>query len=247
MPDAEVMSPEEFVQRIHRYTPRIWVTPTLLGLNLAVYVAMVVSGVSFMDPTPQQLVNWGGNAGVLSIGHGQIWRMFTSMFVHIGIIHIGMNMWVLWSIGRFVERLVGNAGFLAFYLVAGLCGSLASAIYHPQVVSAGASGAIFGIIGILLGFLLRHRRTIPAPILSSLRKTGGTFVVYNLLFSVAVPGIDLSAHVGGLIGGFILGLVAVAPVTDAGVRSRAWRAALAAVLGAGIVDAVATGLGRGAQ
>jgi len=237
MPEAEVVSPAEFVQRIHRYTPRIWVTPTLVGLNIAVYLAMGATGVSFMNPTPQQLVLWGGNAGVLSIGDGQIWRMFTSMFVHIGLIHIGMNMWVLWSIGRFIERLVGNSGFLAFYLVAGLCGSLASALYHPRVVSAGASGAIFGLIGLLLGFLLRHRRTIPAPILASLRKTGGAFVLYNLLFSAAIPGIDLSAHLGGLAGGFVLGLVAVAPLTEEGARSRIWRAIAAGLLGAGIVVA----------
>ena len=142
MSEPEVISPGEFAQRIHRFTPRIWVTPTLLGLNIAVYAGMVATGVSFMEPTPEQLLLWGGNAGVLSIGHGEIWRMFTSMFVHVGIIHIGMNMWVLWSIGRFIERLVGNVGFLSFYLVSGLCGSLASALYHPQVVSAGASGAI---------------------------------------------------------------------------------------------------------
>jgi hypothetical protein len=106
----------------------------------------------------------------------------------------------------------GNAGvlrFLTLYLLAGLAGSFASALINPRVVSAGASGAIFGLYGVLLGFLLHHRRTIPAQVLASLRKSGGTFVIYNLIFSFALKGIDISAHIGGLVAGFLLGLVAV--------------------------------------
>jgi rhomboid protease GluP len=225
------LSPQEFVQRIHRYTPRLWVTHLIIGANVAVFLAMIAYHVDFMNPTPMQLVAWGGNAGMLSLGQGQFWRLLTSVFVHIGLVHIGMNMLVLWNIGRFVERLVGNGMFLILYLLAGLAGSLASAIFHPQVVSAGASGAIFGLYGVLLGFLLRHRQTIPPQVLTSLRKTGGAFVIYNVLFSVAIPGIDLSAHLGGLVAGFALGATAVAPLTDQGAQSRLWRSILAGLVG----------------
>ena len=238
----ERLSPQEFVQRIHRYTPRLWVTHVLIGANVAVFLAMIASHVDFMSPTPMQLVNWGGNAGLLSLGQGQTWRLLTSVFVHIGIVHIGMNMLVLWNIGRFVERLVGNGMFLVLYLIAGLAGSLASAIFHPQVVSAGASGAIFGLYGVLLGFLLGHRQSIPPEMLTSLRKTGGAFVIYNVLFSVAIPGIDLSAHLGGLVAGFLLGATAVAPLTEQGAQSRVWRSITAGLVGLVLIGGAAVAL-----
>lgn len=236
------MSPQEFVQRIHLYTPRLWVTHCLLAANIAVYLAMVANRVDFLSPTPMELVAWGGNVGILSLGQGQFWRLFTSVFLHIGIVHLGMNMLVLWNIGRFIERLVGNGMFLILYLLAGLAGSLASAISHPQVVSAGASGAIFGLYGVLLGFLLRHRQTIPPEVLASLRKTGGAFVIYNVLFSVAIPGIDLSAHLGGLVAGFGLGAVTVAPLTEAGAQTRLWRGMLTGVVGLILIGGAALSL-----
>lgn len=177
---------------------------------MAVYLLMAVAGISpISGPSVPELVRWGGNAGVLSLGDGQEWRMFTCLWVHIGIIHIGMNMWVLWIIGKFVEPLCGAWRYLLFYVVAGLCGSLASSLVHPRIVSAGASGAIFGLYGIVLGFALRHRHTLPRPLVASLTRSGGMFVLYNLIFGLAVPGIDLSAHVGGLAGGFLLGLAAL--------------------------------------
>jgi rhomboid protease GluP len=207
--EIEPLSPQEFISRIHARTPRVWVTHTLIGLCAAVYLAMVATGVNFYSPEVADLVRWGGNAGVLTFGEGQYWRLMTCVFLHVGIIHIGMNLFVLWSIGRFMERLMGNFRFLTLYLLAGLAGSFASALINPRVVSAGASGAIFGLYGVLLGFLLHHRRTIPAQVLASLRKSGGTFVIYNLIFSFALKGIDISAHIGGLVAGFLLGLVAV--------------------------------------
>ena len=226
------LSPEEFAWRIHRYTPKLWITAALIGINVAVYVLMVATGVSWLNPSPSQLVAWGGNAGVLSLGAGQSWRLFTCMFVHAGIVHIGMNMYVLWDIGRFIERLLGNAGLLVVYLLSGLVGSLASALSHPQVVSVGASGAVFGLYGVLMGFLARIRRSIPAPMLRRLRSAGGAFVVYNLVFSVAVAGIDLSAHLGGLVAGFVLGAAISAPLTDECARRRPLRTAAVALVGA---------------
>lgn len=192
-----------------RPAPRVPATLALIGVCAAVYVAMVLTGVSPLSPTVDDLVRWGGNAGVLSIGQGQAWRLFTCMFVHVGIIHIAMNMYVLWYIGRFMEPLCGPARYVLFYLLSGLCGSLASAFVHPQVVSAGASGAIFGLFGVLLGFILRNRRTLPAPAVASLTRMGVTFVLYNVLFGLVANGIDLSAHLGGLAGGFLLGVAAM--------------------------------------
>jgi membrane associated rhomboid family serine protease len=182
-----------------------------VAANAAVYLAMVLSGVGPLEPGARQLFAWGGNAGIVTLGEGQYWRLFTSMFVHAGLLHIGMNMAVLWSIGRFIERVLGPWQMILIYLAAGMIGSVASALLHPRVVSIGASGAIFGLYGALLGFLVRHRERINPAALRGLRNSALAFIGYNLVFSAAIPGIDLSAHLGGLIGGFLAGLLAKLP------------------------------------
>jgi Rhomboid family len=117
---------------------------------------------------------------------------------------------VLFNIGLFLESLAGRVPFVVFYLVCGLGGSAASLAWHPSIVSAGASGAIFGLYGALLGFLVRHRGWIPAESLASLRKGALTFIGYNLLFGLR-PGVDMAAHLGGLATGFVLGLFLIEP------------------------------------
>ena len=95
--------------------------------------------------------------------------MLTCAFLHFGIIHLAFNMWVLWQLGDLVERLVGNIGFLVLYIISGVGGSLASLLWNPMVISAGASGAVFGVGGALMGFILLRRDTIPAEVLKHLR------------------------------------------------------------------------------
>ena len=91
------------------------------------------------------------------------------MFLHIGLLHIALNMWVLWDIGPLMERMVGNVGFACLYVASGLCGSLASLAWNPENLSAGASGAVFGLFGGLLGFLVLGRGSMPAEIATSFR------------------------------------------------------------------------------
>lgn len=185
------------------------VTIILIALNVLVYLLMVFRGVSAFDPSADSVLKWGADYGPLTL-HGQWWRMLVSTFLHFGIIHLLFNMYVLFSIGLFMESLAGRVPFIALYLVCGLGGSAASLAWHPSVVSAGASGAIFGLYGALLGFLLRHRGSIPAESLASLRKGALTFIGYNLLFGLR-PGVDMSAHLGGLATGFVLGLFLIEP------------------------------------
>jgi len=118
-----------------------------------------------------------------------------------------MNSWVLWDVGRLVERFVGNAGLLIVYLVSGLAGSMASLMWNAGAVSAGASGAIFGLFGVLLGFTVRGRGSIPAEKLRDLRSSGLGFLLFNLVFGMTVQGIDLAAHLGGLATGIACGLI----------------------------------------
>jgi membrane associated rhomboid family serine protease len=185
------------------------VTFALIAVNVLVFLVMVLRGVSFLSPTTSSVLAWGADYGPYTLG-GQWWRMFTSMFIHFGIIHIFMNMFVLLSIGMFMESLSGRVSYLILYVVAGLGGGVASLAWHPTTVSAGASGAVFGLYGGLLGFLVRHRDVINPEVLKSLRKGALTFVGYNIIFGL-LPGIDMAAHVGGLVTGFLLGLFLVVP------------------------------------
>jgi hypothetical protein len=154
------------------------------------------------------------------------------MFVHYGIIHLAFNMWVLWDLGRFVERLVGNVGFVVLYFVSGIAGSIASLTWNPLVVSAGASGAVFGVAGALLGLIAFRRDTIPAPVLKHLWKSMGAFLIYNIVFGMMASGIDVAAHIGGLMTGFACGLILSQPLSVEMVVRRRFRNAAVALAGA---------------
>jgi len=225
-----------FFRILHGLTPRVFVTHALLVANVGVFVAMVASGVSFTSPTSDSLIAWGADYGPYT-SHGEWWRLASSMFLHIGVIHIACNMIGLWGIGGLVERLLGNAGFLIVYLLAGIAGSLASNLWNPYVVSAGASGAIFGIYGALLGFMVREQGTIPREIFARLRSSGVAFLGYNLVFGLSIKGINMAAHFGGLVGGFLCGLALSQPLVAAAVASRPRRNLAVAAVGAAAVAA----------
>jgi rhomboid protease GluP len=192
-------------------TPRVVVTYVVLASCILVYLAMIAAGVSPLDPTVPDLEAWGGNVGERVALHGETWRLLTSVFLHGGLIHIGLNMYVLYRAGPLVERLYGNTGFALLYLAAGLGGAMVSAWWHPLWVSVGASGAIFGLIGGLGAFLASHRSAIPAPVLSQMKGGVIAFVVYNTMFGLAIEGIDNAAHLGGLASGFLAGLLLQRP------------------------------------
>ena len=212
-------------------TPRVFVTPALVWANVAVLALMVLWGANLLMPDSDVLVNWGANYGPRTLA-GQWWRLLTCAFLHIGVIHLAFNMWALSAVGRMVERLVGNAGFAILYLVSGLAGSVASVAWNPHVLSAGASGAVFGVFGALLGFILRRRDTIPPVVFRELRNSTLACLGYNLLFSFSVPAIDKAAHLGGLVAGFLCGLVMSQPLELATPMRRSIRNLAAAFVGA---------------
>jgi membrane associated rhomboid family serine protease len=210
---------EAFAQSLHAITPRIYCVPTLLVANAAVFLLMVVHSRELFLPDTLTLVDWGANYGPRTLG-GEPWRLLTSMFVHGGLVHIIFNMWALFVIGALIERLTGNLGFAVVYFLAGLTGSLASVWWSPVRVSVGASGAIFGLVGALLALLLHSRDQMPHELWRHMRSNAIRFVVINILFGFAVPVIDQAAHLGGLIGGFVVGLAVGTPL---GGGSRAVR------------------------
>ena len=151
-------------------------------------------------------------------------------------------MWCLYSIGPLVERLFGNISFAFLYLASGIGGAIASMITGPGRPSVGASGAIFGMFGALLAFLIIHRRSVPGSVLKPLRSSALGFVVFNTVFAAVAPLIDLAAHMGGLATGFVAGLILVPhwPVVHS---TRRWprELVLGAALGCTLLG-LATGL-----
>jgi rhomboid protease GluP len=209
--------------------PKVSVTSVLLALNVAIFGLMLAWGIDPMQPSIDNLIQWGANYGPKTT-QGQWWRMLTCMFLHIGVLHLLFNMIALWYIGGFMERLLGSTSFLVLYLLAGLLGSVASVAWNPFVVSAGASGAIFGLYGGLLAFLVRHRALQHAS-LAALRTNTLAFLGYNLVYGFIQQGIDMAAHLGGLTGGFVCGFVLTPSLTFAGRTRRQERSALVGVMG----------------
>jgi membrane associated rhomboid family serine protease len=184
-----------------RFTPVV--TLTLIGLNVFVYLAMGLSGASWTEPSIEHALRWGADFGPFTIG-GQWWRILTSTFVHFGIIHIGLNMWCLWDLGTALERFMGRRGFGVTYLLSGLLASLTSIWWNPWRVSAGASGAIFGVAGAFVSYLFFKKAPLERAQVKRQLKSLLVFIGYNLLYG-ARAGVDNSAHVGGLIAGLIVG------------------------------------------
>jgi membrane associated rhomboid family serine protease len=178
-------------------------TTLLVGINVAVFVLMTVTGVSPISPTTELLLKWGANWGPLSLGT-QPWRLLTSNYVHIGIIHLFFNMWCLFNLGALAQRVFDRWTYFLVYTASGIAGSLASLYWHPTVVGAGASGAIFGLAGALIAALYLGKLPFPKEAVRSTMKSLLLFAAYNLFFGLRT-GVDNAAHVGGLAGGLALG------------------------------------------
>ena len=189
---------------VRRSESNIGLTQIIFGINAAVFLGMALSSSTVMDFPGRELIAWGANAGALTLS-GEWWRLLTNVFVHGGLLHIAFNMWCLWNLGALCESLYGRWTYAAIYLICGVGASLASAAWHPYVPSVGASGAIFGLAGALIAAFKLGEFSVPRAALSGTLRSLGAFVVYNLIFGFALPGIDNTAHIGGLITGLIVG------------------------------------------
>jgi len=199
----QVMEPPQQRIVIWREFP---VTTGIIAICVLVYIAMSVSGGSFFAPTRGDVLRWGGT-GPEIILKGEWWRLVTAVFVHIGIIHIASNMYVFWGLGVIAERLLGKWNFLATYLLTGIAGNVLTLLLKPSIVGAGASGAIFGLAGVLIAVLQFGRLSVPNERLKPLKQQVVKLALYNLLIGAVVPGINNVAHLGGLIYGLLLGLL----------------------------------------
>jgi rhomboid protease GluP len=185
-------------------------TYTLVGINCAVYLLMVLRGVSPTNPSVVDLVHWGANFGGYVL-RGEWWRLLSAAFVHVGILHLATNMWCLWNLGLLGEPLLGPAGVIAVYVLTGIAGNLLSVAVHPQVVGAGASGAVFGLAGVLILLLKAKLLPVPQEEVRRLRRNVIYFAVVNFviggtsMFLRTSIQIDNMAHLGGFLCGLALG------------------------------------------
>jgi membrane associated rhomboid family serine protease len=181
-------------------------TNVLLGLLVVVYLGEVaISGVDSLisGPNGRALVRAGGSVGFL-IATGEYWRMLTATFLHIGIFHLAMNGYALYLFGNLIEAEEGRARFAAIYLVTGLAASAASyAFGPPNVISAGASGAIFGLFGTFLGAAWARRNT---AFYAARVRSAMSLILVNVFITFVYPNLDWRAHLGGAIAGIAIGL-----------------------------------------
>ena len=192
--------------RIKALAPRGRVTWMLVALNIAAWLGAIVFGADPLRPTAAQLLLLGGNAAS-EVQQGQWWRLLTSSFLHIGPVHLALNMLGLLLVGPTVERLYGHWLFLLLYIGAALAGSAASLHFSASSgVSVGASAAVFGCAGSLLTMLVRHRRQLPQKF-GRQALAGIVLVIVAALVQGLAPGVDNAAHVGGLLAGIALALI----------------------------------------
>jgi membrane associated rhomboid family serine protease len=187
-------------------------TPLLLDLNVAVWAVMIVCGAGFDSISAGELLRWGA---VLreNVQAGEVWRLITSLFVHVNLLHFANNMVALTVVGFLVEGAFGSGWFAGVYLVTGLLSGMAGLAWHPLIVSAGASGSIFGVAGFGLTLLLLNRKRFSneRPLLL---KIAAVYLGLNLVAGAVIPGIDQVGHVAGLASGVIFGLLASPFITD---------------------------------
>lgn len=175
-------------------------TMALIALIVLVYVATVVKGVGLNDP--QGELYYRGALFVSNVflpdqglAYGEWWRVLTATFLHANLIHLGMNMLVLYMLGTVVEQALGTGRFLMVYVASGIAGSAGAILLSPNAPTVGASGAIYGIMGALL--VLEYLGT------GTLAGQAMGFIVINLAITFAIPGISIGGHVGGLLGGVV--------------------------------------------
>ena len=235
-----VPTPQPMVRRRRSFWATAPATYVLVGINCAVFLAMLLRGVSAISPTAEQLMQWGANNAGSVLINGQWWRIITAMFVHVGIIHLATNMWCLWNLGLLAEPLMGSFGVVAVYVLTGAAGNLLSVFwnglhYNVTAVSqqiphqafdalnyfppgVGASGAVFGIAGALIILLKSPRLPVPPEELKRLRKSVIYFAAINLAIGLAIS-LDVISSKTGIsidnsahLGGVLCGLLFATPM-----------------------------------
>lgn len=192
----------KIAEKIFSYKQPI-VTYIIMAICIILFILMELSGGS---TNSQTLLKYGANLDVL-VKNGEYYRLFTCIFLHIGIMHLLCNMYSLYIIGREVENLFGKIKYIIIFILSGIFGSIMSLAFTHNTISAGASGAIFGLLGALLYFGMYYRTYLGEAIKRSIIP----IIVVNLIIGFFAEGIDLAAHIGGLVGGVLVAMMVGVP------------------------------------
>jgi membrane associated rhomboid family serine protease len=189
-----------------RALSRSSITNITLAILVAVFIVQVASGqglgLGLTSSGGDPLLVHGAMAPIL-VAHGDYYRLFTAMFLHLSLLHILFNGWALLIFGRFVEQMLGRVAFAVVFLLGGLCGSVASYLFGPvNELSAGASGAIVALFGAFIVYNFRRREQAMSR---ANLQSAVIIILLNLFLTLGVSQIDWRAHLGGLVGGAILG------------------------------------------
>ena len=192
----------KIAEKIFSYKQPI-VTYIIMAICIILFILMELSGGS---TNSQTLLKYGANLDVL-VKNGEYYRLFTCIFLHVGIMHLLCNMYSLYIIGREVENLFGKIKYIIIFILSGIFGSIMSLAFTHNTISAGASGAIFGLLGALLYFGMHYRTYLGETIKRSIIP----IIVINLIIGFFAKGIDLAAYIGGLVGGILLAMMVGVP------------------------------------
>lgn len=221
-----------------------WLTAVLIAINVLLFGWQCVQGAALFNPSTADMIRVGANAVALTLT-GDDWRLLSSMFLHVGLTHLALNMWALYLLGTYAEFYFGRWFYLALYLLSGIMGNVAFCAFHlPDVstplaidqtvlaTSAGASGAILGLNGALIMAAWRPRADLPAhlhvPIQAMIAILG-----ISLAFGVVIPNMDNTAHLAGASMGLLLGwLFVFSQAVHAPVRTVFRASGVLLVLGA---------------
>jgi rhomboid protease GluP len=194
-------------------------TVIILTINVGLYLAMMIySGGGLGSIDGRTLIQFGAKLRE-AIAAGQWWRLVTAGFLHLNLLHIIMNMWVLLDLGAQVEEFFGTARYIVFYFAATVCGFYASAVIMPGL-SAGASAGLFGLIGAMIGLGFKDRYGIGGM----MRGMYIRWAIYVTIIGIFL-GADHAAHIGGGLAGFILAYISGTPNAFGGWKEKAWRVA----------------------
>jgi len=177
-------------------------TLILIVINIVVFLITALLSGSIFDINSNILSDFGAKSNIL-IEQGQVWRLLTYAFLHSGLIHIACNMYSLYIIGPQIQQIFGTSKYLVIYTISCITSSLLSYLMSPYSISVGASGGIFGLMGALLAFAIIDRHKIQKKYLSSLIQ----IIVINLVIGLSIKNIDNFGHIGGLLGGFMIGYI----------------------------------------
>lgn len=220
MPDGGKEELIEFDRRLKELSRHAPVTVAIVAVNVVIWVMMVAEGADWLNSTADTLRDWGANYAPLS-SQGKGWRMVTCLFLHAGVVQLAVNQWTLYQLGNWLERFFGSVGFLLLYFLSGFVGSVLGVRFRPDAVLVGSTSAIAGLIGALVAFYWRTPGLIPSFALNRLRAGTFVFLAYNIGVELYRQRLDSGGFFGGLIAGFLIGVLLSQPLTE-GERTVRW-------------------------